>query len=94
MQRARVVSVPGHHFFREPDDFGSAFIRRAVARPVTPRPQVHDGLNVEHRDVLVIRELEMHFAHRIGISCVARFAIFSTAGIALCECVDQRLLAR
>jgi hypothetical protein len=35
----------------------------------------------------------MHFAHRIGIRAVTRFAIFSTARIALCEGVDQRTLA-
>ncbi len=94
VQRAGVLRVLRDHLFGERDDLARALVRLAVGHPVAPGPQVHHRLDVEHRDVEVVRELLMHAAHRLGVGGVVGGAVVGAARVALREGVDERLLAR
>ena len=82
------------HPFRERDDLRRALVRSPVGHPVPPGTQIHHRLDVQHRDVGVVRKALVHLAHRLGVRTIVGRAVIGGAGIARCECVDQGLLAR
>jgi hypothetical protein len=60
VHRARVFRVARHDVLGQLDHFRGAGVRRAVALPVAPRPQVHHRLDVERRRVEIVREPLVH----------------------------------
>ena len=71
------------HLLGQPDDVIGARMRRPIALPVAPRPQVHHRLDVEHRRVEIVGESLLQTMHRIGVGRVARLSIRGATGVAL-----------
>ena len=91
--RPRMVWIARHHAFERGDDPVGARLRRAVLLVQGPRPQVHQALGMERRDVVVFRELFRQRAHRVRVRPLANGLIAGWIGdVSLCQRVDEPLL--
>src|SRR5437588_11182208 len=64
VDRARMVRVARHHAFERRHDRAALLVWRAAAGlPVIPRAEVHYRFSVEHRDLVVVRELRRDLLH-------------------------------
>jgi hypothetical protein len=64
VDRARMVRVARQHAFERRHDRGALLVWRVAAGlPVIPRAEVHHRFSVEHRDLVVVRELRRDLLH-------------------------------
>ena len=96
VDRADMVRIPRQHAFERRHDRRTLRLGLTAARlPIIPRAQIHQRFGMEHRDVVVVRELCRDLAHGGRVGRVERRAVgLRVCRVAGCERGDQGLLTR
>ena len=96
VNRAGMVRILGEHALQCGHDGDALRVRLAPAGlPVVPWAEIHDGLGVENRDFVVLREFRGDLAHGPGIRGIQRLAVRPwVLRVARRDRRNQRLLAR
>jgi hypothetical protein len=94
VERPRVAAVPRHHALERGDRLRGFLVGQAVARPVVPRPQVHQRFREQRRRVEVAREPAVHLAHRRGVGGIGGLTVCGLAGVACAQRLDVGPFAR
>ena len=76
MERAGMVLVAREHPLELAGHLLGFLVGQAVARPVVPRPQVHQRFREQRPRVVVLRELRHQLAHGVGIRAIGGGAVF------------------
>src|SRR5215831_16077535 len=68
---AGMIGIPGKHALQSRHDGRALRVRFSSARlPVIPWTEIHDRFRVQHRDLVVLRELRRDFGHGGGIGSI------------------------
>ena len=88
---AGMVGLAPQHVFQRREDLGRAPLGpRAGRLPVIPGRQVHQGFDMQQRDLRIVRIARCRLAHGLRIGRIERGTVgLGVAGIAAGECRDQ-----
>ena len=91
-----MIGVLGEHPLQCRHDLGALRVRLSPARlPVIPWTEIHERLGVEHRDLVVLRELRRGLGHGRGVGGIELGAVgLRVLGVARGQGCDQRLFVR
>ena len=92
---AGMIGIPGKHALQSRHDRRALRVRLSSARlPVVPWTEIHDRFRVQHRDVVVLRELRRDVGHDGGIGCIQLCPVrLRVLNISRRQGRNQRLLA-
>ena len=92
MHRSGMLRIALHDRLGKRHDFRGSLKRISIPHPVTPGVEIHHRLDIEHRDIEVVRKACMHFPHGIRVGFVVCLALPGFTGIALFQRTDKRTL--